>query len=88
MQQTTVGKTNWKTEMRKILMGVLGLMILGAASLQPASAAVNCVPVNCHVYHGKSGPVRSCDQRCAPAPTAHGSGPPTNIQQQKNRRMN
>jgi hypothetical protein len=88
MQQTTVGKTNWKTEMRKILMGVLGLMILGAASLQPAFAAVKCVPVNCHVYHGKSGPVRSCDQRCAPAPTAHGSGPPTNIQQQKNRRMN
>jgi hypothetical protein len=84
MQQTTVGKTNWKTE----LMGVLGLMILGAASMQPASAAVKCVPVNCHVYHGKSGPVRSCDQRCAPAPTAHGSGPPTNIQQQKNRRMN
>jgi hypothetical protein len=55
---------------------------------QPAFAGVKCVPVNCHVYHGTSGPVRSCEQRCAPAPTAYGSGPPTNIQQQKNRRMN
>jgi hypothetical protein len=75
--------------MRGVFVIAFGFAILEAsASLQPASAAAKCVPVNCHTYYGTGGPRTTCDQRCTQTPTAQGVRAPQTIQQQKNKRMN
>jgi hypothetical protein len=84
---TTTSQHIRRSKMRKPLLVAFGLACLALAGVQPVSAAGRKrVPVNCHVYYGKGGPVRTCDQACT-QPIGQGSGPIRPIEQQKLKRQ-